>query len=277
MKKLLTLILIFVPFAVQAQTIIPEATPVPGQYPIPVSLVDVADFVTPETGITVTGSECQVSHPDDPDWDNCTGTWTEVGNGAYFYTPATVDLDVPGLFMLKINDAAAKQSINTAQILPTADGVAQSATGTTLVLAAASAYANDELTGNSSLYIVSASTGAGQVRCITDYVGSTDTATVDTWTTTPTGTIRYTILNTPNCNTSAIVEANLNLSRSELSAIPDSTPSILEMLTFTYQYNFFAKDATNILETLYKADGTTPLCTIDWTTDGTTTERGICQ
>jgi hypothetical protein len=276
--KLKTILLAFLlPSFAQAQTVIPEATVSLATYPIPVSLVDVTDLVTPETGVTVTGSECQVSHPDDPDWDNCTGTWTEVGNGAYFYTLATADADVPGLFLLKINDAVAKQSINTAQILPTSDGTAQSATGTTLVLAAASSYADDELTGNSSLYIVSASTGAGQVRCITDYAGASDTATVDTWTTTPTGTIRYNILNTPNCNTSAIIEASLTSTRAELSAPPSATPTILEMLLFNYQYNAFPRDSTNTTETFYESDATTPLCTITWSTDGTTTERGECQ
>lgn len=72
-------------------------------------------------------------------------------------------------------------------------GTAQSVTGTTIVLRAAAAFANDELIG-CLVYIVSATTGAGQCRQIRDYVSSTDTATVDTWTVTPTGTIVYHIL-----------------------------------------------------------------------------------
>lgn len=80
-----------------------------------------------------------------------------------------------------------------------ARGTAQAVTGTTIQFASSETFANDELNNNASVYIVSASTGAGQVRCITDYVGSTDTATVDTWTTTPTGTITYDLIPTPNC------------------------------------------------------------------------------
>lgn len=71
-------------------------------------------------------------------------------------------------------------------------GTAQSATGTTLVLRAAAAFADDELNG-ATIIITGGSAGVGQRRVITDYVSSTDTATVDTWTTTPTGTITYKI------------------------------------------------------------------------------------
>jgi hypothetical protein len=73
-------------------------------------------------------------------------------------------------------------------------GTAQSATGTTLVLRAGAAFANDELNG--ATIIITGGTGAGQSRLITDYVGATDTATVDTWATTPSGTITYKIVGT---------------------------------------------------------------------------------
>lgn len=80
-----------------------------------------------------------------------------------------------------------------------ARGTAQSATGTTLRLASAEAFADDEPNDNSAACIVSATTGAGQCQCIRDYVSSTDTATVDTWVTTPTGTITYDIIPAPSC------------------------------------------------------------------------------
>lgn len=74
-------------------------------------------------------------------------------------------------------------------------GTAQSATATTLVLRAAAAFANDELIG-ATIVITGGSAGVGQARTITDYVSASDTATVDTWTTTPTGTITYKIFAT---------------------------------------------------------------------------------
>lgn len=69
-------------------------------------------------------------------------------------------------------------------------GTAQAATGTTLQLRSAAAFADDEIIGATCL-ITGGSAGVGQARTITDYVSSTDTATVATWTTTPTGTITY--------------------------------------------------------------------------------------
>lgn len=71
-----------------------------------------------------------------------------------------------------------------------ASGTAQSATGTTLVLASGETFADDELIG-AVVQITGGSAGVGQSRCITDYAGSSDTATVANWTTTPTGTITY--------------------------------------------------------------------------------------
>lgn len=69
-------------------------------------------------------------------------------------------------------------------------GTAQAATSTTLQLRSAATFADDQLIG-STCVITGGSAGIGQARIVTDYVGSTDTATVDTWTTTPTGTITY--------------------------------------------------------------------------------------
>jgi len=69
-------------------------------------------------------------------------------------------------------------------------GTAQAATSTTLRLRSAAAFADDEIIGATCL-ITGGSAGVGQSRTVTDYVSSTDTATVATWTTTPTGTIAY--------------------------------------------------------------------------------------
>ena len=86
-------------------------------------------------------------------------------------------------------------------------GTAQSATGTTLVLAAASAYANDELNG--AVVVITGGTGIGQSRVITDYDSGTDTATVDTWATTPSGTITYVILAAPPASATALPGVNV--------------------------------------------------------------------
>lgn len=76
-------------------------------------------------------------------------------------------------------------------------GTAQSATSTTLVLQSAAAFADDAING-ATIFIYSATLGAGQTAVIVDYTGSTDTATIEGWSggVTPTGTILYTILGT---------------------------------------------------------------------------------
>jgi hypothetical protein len=89
-------------------------------------------------------------------------------------------------------------------------GTAQAATSTTLRLRAAAAFANDELVG-SVVWITGGSTGVGQARTITDYDSSTDTATVDAWTTTPSGTITYKVFASPPPDSTAA--AILSISR----------------------------------------------------------------
>lgn len=75
-------------------------------------------------------------------------------------------------------------------------GTAQAATSSTLQLRAGASFADDDLTG-AVIEITGGSAGVGQSRAILDYVGSTDTATVDPWTTTPIGTITYKVWASP--------------------------------------------------------------------------------
>lgn len=103
-------------------------------------------------------------------------------------------------------------------------GTAQSVTSTTIQLASAETFADDELIG-ATVIIRSASTGAGQARVITDYVSATDTATVDTWTTTPTGTITYVVIATAPASTSSPIAANVTqfngVAATSASGIPE--------------------------------------------------------
>jgi len=77
-------------------------------------------------------------------------------------------------------------------------GTASAAASTSITLASTPSIGltsneNDYYNG-ATVKIISATTGAGQSRVITDYVGSTRVATVATWDVTPTGTIVYDIV-----------------------------------------------------------------------------------
>lgn len=88
-------------------------------------------------------------------------------------------------------------------------GTAQAATGTTLQLRSATSFDADSEIVGSTVLIATASTGAGQSRVITAYTNSTDTATVDAWTTTPTGTITYKVFASPPASAANPVPADL--------------------------------------------------------------------
>lgn len=74
-------------------------------------------------------------------------------------------------------------------------GTAQSATSTTLVLDSAASFADDVPIGM-TLVACGSTQGYCQSRAVTDYTSSSDTATVDTWTVTPSGTITYYLFGT---------------------------------------------------------------------------------
>jgi hypothetical protein len=83
----------------------------------------------------------------------------------------------------------------TADILhPLASGTAQTGTASTIQLAAAETFADDELNGN--VVKITGGTGVGQSRVISDYTSSTDTATVSPdWITAPDVTSTYEVVN----------------------------------------------------------------------------------
>lgn len=110
-------------------------------------------------------------------------------------------------------------------------GTAQSATGTTLVLRAAAAFADDELIG-ATIQITGGSTGVGQTRLITDYVSATDTATVEAWNTTPTGTITYRVYGTaPASGGSGLDAAGVRAAIGMASANLDTQLAAIESQT----------------------------------------------
>ena len=86
-------------------------------------------------------------------------------------------------------------------------GTAQAATGTTLQIRSAATLADGEAVGATAV-IASATTGALQGRVVTANTGSTDTLTVDTWTTTPTGTIVYDVFAGSPASTTVLPPVN---------------------------------------------------------------------
>jgi hypothetical protein len=82
-------------------------------------------------------------------------------------------------------------------------GTAQGATGTTIVLRSAAVFADDTPIGMTVLAFGSTQ-GYWQARVINDYVLATDTATVTTWTVTPSGTITYKVFGTAPVSISAL-------------------------------------------------------------------------
>lgn len=87
------------------------------------------------------------------------------------------------------------------------NGTLQSATATTAVLRSAASFGNSRLVG--ATLLITGGTGVGQSRVITAYVDATDTATVDTWDTTPDNTSTYVVFAGAPASATSPVPANV--------------------------------------------------------------------
>lgn len=118
-------------------------------------------------------------------------------------------------------------------------GTAQAATATTIQLRAAASLADDTANGM-TVAAFGSTQGYWQTRAITDYVSATDTATVDAWTVTPSGTITYKVFMTPPGVDAAAIRsalgmasANLDTQLSTIDTVVDAVKAKTDSLTFT--------------------------------------------
>lgn len=164
---------------------------------------------------TATGFDAEVSkYSDSTDpgtftnaTNNATILETASGSGVYRLTLTSTEMDAD-FIDVKVTSTSTSAvavffTVNT-KLGATFDGVAQAVAAgppSTITLVATDTAETNAYANNVSVVINSATTGAGQVRCIASNVVTTDVATLVTpWNPLPTGTIRYSLIATPNCN-----------------------------------------------------------------------------
>lgn len=142
-------------------------------------------------------------------------TGTVGGTSVVGYVVAEFSIEATGLNL--------SNTTTTAGSIPalgyTDSGTLQSATATTAVLRSAASFADDRLNGMT--LVITGGTGVGQARVITDYANGTDTATVDTWTTTPDNTSTYIVFSTPPVPATTVTNITGSLSGSVGSVTGD--------------------------------------------------------
>lgn len=173
----------------------------------PADVASIAVQAYPDNSATQITSGITVTQP-----DSLTGSYNiavaaTVANGYTFGTRYALKITTGTVNSVSVVGAVVGQFSIRASVpgLITA-GLAQSATSTTIVLASATNITDDFLNG--ATVVIVSGTGAGQSRIITDWVSSTDTATVDTWVTNPDNTSIYEVYATPPASTSAPAPVN---------------------------------------------------------------------
>lgn len=193
---------------------------------IPVYLVDIDDGFTPETGVTSPTIEVSENGAAQVAGG---GVFAEIGDGMYYYQTTAAEINTVGFLNVRIVKSGVTREFqaivevkdlfstnNVAQIrhrlgltgtkvapgvtdipsLPGAleNGRSQAGAATTITLQFTGSSGLDDFYNGSIIQIIGG-VGEGQARLITDYVGSTLVATVDSaWVTNPTNSSDYQIL-----------------------------------------------------------------------------------
>lgn len=171
----------------------------------------------------------------------CTGTFTAVGStGKFSYAPtqAETNFDVVAFSFVGTLATPITRSFDTVNstllgaypALGIIDsGTAQAATSTTLQLRSAAAFADGTLVG-AVLTAFGTTQGYWQSRVINSNVSSTDTATVDAWNVTPSGTVTYVLFASPPASASLLPNVNTStISANAVNASALATDAVTEI------------------------------------------------
>lgn len=287
MKRALILFLFFLPSLAQAQQLITLNEAIAARRRIPIYLVDATDGYTPETGVTVTAAECQVSE-NGADQANCalaacsSNCLVEKGNGLYYYELDSTEVNTVGFITVRISDAAARQAIGWAYVKQlsagdfAADGQLTSFSGTTAGLASGSVDADNQF--NNGWRIDFRGTDRQGTSCITDSTNSGDTVEIaDTLSPAPQTGDDYVIYSDATCDPALLTAINAEVvdvletdTHTELAALPNTTPTMKEMLQYVYEYLRNKVAVTSSAETMYKDDSATSIGTRTLSDNGTT-------
>jgi hypothetical protein len=120
---------------------------------------------------------------------------------------------------------------------------------------------------NGALILLHSGTGAGQARAITDYVGSTTTATVNkNWVTNPDATSEFVVI--PGPDQWAVSPG------AELSAIPTFSSNYADLLQWLFQRFCYKRTQTATTFSMKKVDDSTQLGSATLSDDGSTQTHG---
>jgi hypothetical protein len=159
---------------------------------------------------SATGLDSEIS-VDSGAFADLTAEATEIGSSGVYYVDVTAaELTAAGDATLLVKSTEGVASVLPLPLEAASDsGVAQAAAASSLTLRAAASGTNDIYNGQ-QVEIVRG-TGAGQVRTIIDYVGSTNVATLDrAWITNPDSSSVYKITDTgARMGTNAMVQVDL--------------------------------------------------------------------
>lgn len=142
-------------------------------------------------------------------------------------------------------------------------GTAQSVTATTVVLRSAAAFGDDTLIG-ATIMACGSTQGYCQSGAITDYVLSTDTATVATWPVTPSGTVTYYVFGTaPSTGGAGLDAAGVRAAVGLASANLDTQLSAIDDYVDTEVAAILVDTGTTLDAALAVVDGNVDAILVD--------------
>lgn len=184
------------------------------------------------------------------------GTATALGANAVSATAIAADAITAAKIAAGAIDSAT--FANDTGLTNVRSATAQAGAATTITLDA-SASAVDDFYNGTLLRIVSG-TGAGQARFITDYVGATKVATVNTWATNPDSTSVFVILPSEAASTGSVADAVLDDALIDSVPADGSLPTVRQAIYMIAQF-LMERSVSGTTLTVRKSDGSTSLMT----------------
>lgn len=104
LRELTLFLLMLLPMSADAQQVICTGESTAELRRVPIHLVDATDGETPETGLTLSGADVQVS-VNGASYANGTGSVTEIGSGDYYYEFHADEVASSGALLLKVEES----------------------------------------------------------------------------------------------------------------------------------------------------------------------------
>jgi len=242
---------------------------------VPIHLVDATDGITPETGEA--SGQPQYSK-NGGTWTSTSATLSAVGNGFYYVELTAGELDTEGWIAIRYKSANTAEFQVVMQVVAydPFDATTLGLTNLDATVSSRSSLTSANVETAVATKLNTAIPGSPTADSINERIKTLD----DAYTATRGGYLDRldaavtTRASPTDVNTQVCDVLKTDTVAEQTAGAPTATPTLEAILCYLYEAWRNKQETTNAVRTLYKDDGSTPLCASAWSDDGSTQTRG---